>query len=118
MRAVLEIQVQSTFCHTKDRGRDRSLEKARWHVTIACGEPSVCGANDASWIFTSAYRTIQKDMRSVRQASPRGQKWSTFLHSHAEQIWACDASPGRLPFSSIRCSPSTSSNCTRARVIY
>ena len=35
-------------------------------------------------------RTIQKYMRHVRQASPRGQKWSTFLHTHAEQIWACD----------------------------
>jgi putative transposase len=38
-------------------------------------------------------RTIQKNMRPVRAAGPRGQKWSTFLHTHAEQIWACDASP-------------------------
>ena len=38
-------------------------------------------------------RTIQKYMRSVRLASPRGQKWSTFLHTHAEQIWACDFLP-------------------------
>jgi putative transposase len=38
-------------------------------------------------------RTIQKHMRSVRLASPRGQKWSTFLHTHAEQIWACDFLP-------------------------
>jgi putative transposase len=38
-------------------------------------------------------RTIQKYMRSVRQASPRGQTWSTFLHTHAEQIWACDFLP-------------------------
>src|SRR5713226_4655972 len=29
-------------------------------------------------------------MRPVRTARPRGQKWSTFLHTHAEQIWACD----------------------------
>jgi hypothetical protein len=35
-------------------------------------------------------RTIQKCMRLVRAAGPRGQKWSTFLHTHAEQIWACD----------------------------
>jgi putative transposase len=35
-------------------------------------------------------RTIQKYMRPVRTARPRGQKWSTFLHTHAEQIWACD----------------------------
>jgi hypothetical protein len=35
-------------------------------------------------------RTIQKYMRPVRTARPRGQKWSIFLHNHAEQIWACD----------------------------
>ncbi len=42
-------------------------------------------------------RTIQKYMRPVRLASPRGQKWSTFLHTHAKQIWACDASPSDFP---------------------
>jgi putative transposase len=35
-------------------------------------------------------RTIQKYMRSVRATRPRGQKWRTFLHTHAEQVWACD----------------------------
>ena len=35
-------------------------------------------------------RTIQKYMRKVRTPQPRGQKWSTFLHNHAAQIWACD----------------------------
>ena len=38
-------------------------------------------------------RTIQKYMREVRTARPRGQNWKTFLHSHAEQIWACDFLP-------------------------
>jgi putative transposase len=38
-------------------------------------------------------RTIQKYMRSVRTARSGGQKWSTFLHTHAEQIWACDFLP-------------------------
>src|SRR5215831_13835767 len=38
-------------------------------------------------------RTIQKYMRSVRNKQPRGQTWSTFLHNHAEQIWACDFLP-------------------------
>jgi putative transposase len=32
-------------------------------------------------------------MRSVRTARPGGQKWNTFLHTHAEQIWACDFLP-------------------------
>jgi putative transposase len=35
-------------------------------------------------------RTIQKYMRTVRTQQPRGQKWSTFLRTHAAQIWACD----------------------------
>ncbi len=35
-------------------------------------------------------RTIQKYMRNVRTPHPKGQKWATFLHTHAAQIWACD----------------------------
>jgi putative transposase len=42
-------------------------------------------------------RTIQKYMRPVRTARPRGQKWKTFLHTYAEQIWASDASPSDFP---------------------
>jgi putative transposase len=35
-------------------------------------------------------RTIQKYIRRVRAPQPKGQKWATFLHNHAGQIWACD----------------------------
>jgi putative transposase len=35
-------------------------------------------------------RTIQRYMRQVRTTRPRGQMWSTFLHTQAQQIWACD----------------------------
>ena len=35
-------------------------------------------------------RTIQKYMRGVRTRQPGGQRWSTFLRTHADQIWACD----------------------------
>jgi putative transposase len=35
-------------------------------------------------------RTIQKYMRGARTHQPQGQKWSTFLRTHAGQIWACD----------------------------
>src|SRR5215469_1413443 len=35
-------------------------------------------------------RTIQKYMRTVRKPQPRGQRWTTFLHNHAAQVWACD----------------------------
>ena len=35
-------------------------------------------------------RTIQQYMRQVRTPQTGGQKWATFLHHHAGQIWACD----------------------------
>ena len=38
-------------------------------------------------------RTIQKYMRPVRTTTPHGQTWKTFLHTHAQQIWACDFLP-------------------------
>jgi len=38
-------------------------------------------------------RTIQKYMRQVITTRPQGQTWSTFLHTHAQQIWACDFLP-------------------------
>jgi putative transposase len=38
-------------------------------------------------------RTIQKYMKAVRTTRPRGQTWGTFLHTHAQQIWACDFLP-------------------------
>jgi len=33
---------------------------------------------------------VQKYLRSVRRSPPRGQSWTTFLHNHLHQIWACD----------------------------
>jgi hypothetical protein len=38
-------------------------------------------------------RTIQQYMRAVRTSRPGGQTWKTFLHTHAQQIWACDFLP-------------------------
>jgi putative transposase len=35
-------------------------------------------------------RTIQKYMRAARPATPRGQRWSSFLRNHSQEIWACD----------------------------
>jgi len=34
-------------------------------------------------------RTVQRYIRHVRAPRPGGQKWATFLHNHAAQIW-CD----------------------------
>jgi putative transposase len=38
-------------------------------------------------------RTVQKYLRQVRATRPRGQTWRTFIHTHAQQIWACDFLP-------------------------
>jgi putative transposase len=35
-------------------------------------------------------RSIQKYMRHARTPRQRGQNWATFLHNHAQNIWACD----------------------------
>ena len=35
-------------------------------------------------------RTVQKHIRGVRPRRGGGQDWSTFLHNHADQTWACD----------------------------
>jgi hypothetical protein len=37
-----------------------------------------------------AKRTIQRSMRHGHPSRPRGQTWATFLHNHANDIWACD----------------------------
>jgi len=55
-------------------------------------------------------RTIQKYMRQVRTTRPRGQMWSTFLHSQAQQIWACDASASDRPLLPLAGRPSSSSS--------
>jgi len=39
-------------------------------------------------------RTVQKYVRHFHAPRPGGQKWVTFLHNHAGQIWACDALSG------------------------
>ena len=35
-------------------------------------------------------RTIQKYMRQIRKPGPVGPSWSTFLRTHAPEMWACD----------------------------
>jgi len=40
-------------------------------------------------------RTVQRHMHAERAPHPRrrGQTWATFLHTHAQDIWACDVLP-------------------------
>ena len=37
-----------------------------------------------------AKRTIQKHLGRVRAPRPSGQRWATFLRTHAQETWACD----------------------------
>jgi putative transposase len=40
-----------------------------------------------------AKRTVQKYMRAVRPPHASGQTWTTFLKTHAKDVWACDFLP-------------------------
>jgi len=40
--------------------------------------------------FEVARNTIQKYLRIVRKPPSSGQRWNTFIHNHASEIWACD----------------------------
>jgi putative transposase len=73
---------QETVALIKEMARDNRL----WGAERIRGELLKLGLHVSK-------RTIQKYMRHVRTTRPRGQNWVTFLHTHAEQIWACDFLP-------------------------
>ncbi len=73
---------QETISLIKEMARDNRL----WGAERIRGELLKLGIRVCK-------RTIQKYMRQVRTSRPRGQTWSTFLHTHAQQIWACDFLP-------------------------
>jgi len=73
---------QETVALIKEMARDNRL----WGAERLRGELLKVGIRVCK-------RTIQKYMRNVRTRQPRGQTWRTFLHSHAQQIWACDFLP-------------------------
>ena len=63
--------------------RVMATENCLWGAERICGELLKLGIRVSK-------RTIQKYMRHVRTPQPRGQRWATFVHNHAAQIWACD----------------------------
>jgi putative transposase len=73
---------EATVALIKDMARDNRL----WGAERIRGELLKLGIHVSK-------RTIQKYMRQVRTTRPHGQTWATFLHTHAEQIWACDFIP-------------------------
>ena len=87
---VLEAQVKGLFTQAQgSRGnhrinqREMATENRLWGAERIRGELLKLG-------MYVCKRTIQKYMRNVRTPQPRGQRWATFLHNHAAQIWACD----------------------------
>jgi putative transposase len=73
---------QETVALIKEMARDNRL----WGAERIRGELLKLGIRVCK-------RTIQKYMRQVRTTRPRGQTWSMFLQTHAQQIWACDFLP-------------------------
>ncbi len=73
---------QETVALIKEMARDNQL----WGAEGIRGELLKVGIHVCK-------RTIQKYMRAVRTTRPGGQTWKTFLHTHAQQIWACDFLP-------------------------
>jgi putative transposase len=63
--------------------KEMAVKNRLWGAERICGELLKLGIHVGK-------RTIQKYMRSVRTPQPGGQKWATFLHNHAADIWACD----------------------------
>ncbi len=61
-------------------------ENPLWGVERIRGELGKLGLKVAK-------RTIQTYLRDAHDPRPRGQTWATFLHNHAEGIWACDFLP-------------------------
>jgi len=73
---------QETVALIKQMARDNRL----WGAERIRGELLKLGIHVCK-------RTIQKHMRFVRTTRPHGQTWKTFLHTHVQQIWACDFLP-------------------------
>ena len=73
---------QETVALIKQMARDNRL----WGAERIRGELLKLGIHVCK-------RTIQKYMRAVGTTRPHGQTWKTFLHTHAQHIWACDFLP-------------------------
>jgi transposase InsO family protein len=87
---VLEAQVKGSCSQAEGRRRNDCLEKTRWRRTIAVFGAERIRGELLKLGLRVCKRTIQKYMRQVRTTRPRGQTWTTFLHTHAANIWACD----------------------------
>jgi transposase InsO family protein len=66
--------------------RRMATENSLWGAERIRGELQQLGLRVAK-------RTVQRYLREARPPRPAGQSWATFLHNHAEDIWACDFLP-------------------------
>jgi putative transposase len=66
--------------------REMAMANRTWGAERIRGELLKLNIPVAKW-------TIQKYMRAARPPRRSGQTWATFLHNHADDIWACDFLP-------------------------
>ena len=91
LQTLLEVQVEGSFSQAKNIPGDRRLDPGDGKGQPASSEQNGFVVSALSLGIHVSKRTIQKDMRQVRATRPRGQTRRTFIHTHAQQIWACDA---------------------------
>ena len=114
IQAVLEIQVQSSFCQTKDLRRDRSFDQGDGK------QQSTVGSRADSWRITQAgssrLQTHHPEVHEICAHKPRHEDRSGAPSYTLMLSRSGPATFSRSPtFSSVRSSPSSSSNCTRAK---
>src|SRR5689334_25400005 len=88
---VLETKIQGCFQAPQNPGRDGGVDQTMALNNHLWGAERIRGELLKLGIRVSK-RTIQKYMRSGR-VKPCSQTWSTFLHNHEHEIWACDFLP-------------------------
>jgi hypothetical protein len=91
LQTLLEVPVEGSFSQAKNIPGDRRLDQGDGKGQPASSEQNGFVVSALSLGIHVSKRTIQKDVRQVRATRPRGQTWRTFIHTHAQQIWACDA---------------------------
>src|SRR6266567_3294492 len=89
---ILRRQVKRPACTKADRVLLVFLARVvrTWKQALFIVQPETLLRWHRELFRLFCKRTIQKYMRTARTHQPRGQTWTTFLRTHAAQIWACD----------------------------
>jgi hypothetical protein len=112
--ALLEVQIQSSCSQIKDNRRDRGQHLRKWPETTDCGEQSGFVANCSSWVYASANAPFRNICDRCAQLDHVGRPGRPSYARMPSRSGPATSSLSRIS-SSTRCSPSSSSNCTRAK---